>query len=370
MKKTLFIILLLFCSISAFGQKKKKKPTEQPPRAEKIPSTETMERTALEPVQYIAPPSPASPRDVVSVEKPKILEKLNIDSNAEKCACKSTNRIMATDYEEGFTLENSGLKGRVKSIKNIEKRDTLVGFSETLSKSNIVEKQFSEKGFLQFYSHENLDKWNKDQKLKSKLLLSYNTENQIDSIEHYFINMEKPMGSNQFLYNEMGLYVSNVIDYETREIAKKFTFECSKTPTEYFVIKKEIDEKREKEVNELLVFNLKNQLIRKQEIINIKQNTTKNKTKIFVYNESGFLTEENYLDENNAIKSYIHHQYNKQGDIVKTTYKSGDYSVFKYKYDPQNNWIWKEQKEFEGNRYSKEMEIWSRITWDRTILYY
>ena len=120
--------------------------------------------------------------------------------------------------------------------------------------------------------------------------------------------MEKPIGINQFLYNETGLCASRVIDNESKETAKKFTFEYSKTPTEYFLIKKEIDQKREKEVNELLVFNLKNQLIRKQKIINIKQNTTKNNTKIFVYNESGFLTEENYLEENNAIKNYFHHQ--------------------------------------------------------------
>ena len=50
--------------------------------------------------------------------------------------------------------------------------------------------------------------------------------------------------------------------------------------------------------------------------------------------------------------------------------KNGDYIVYDYKYDAQNNWIWKRKTEYEKSRFGSEMEITERLTWDRTIEYY
>lgn len=90
-----------------------------------------------------------------------------------------------------------------------------------------------------------------------------------------------------------------------------------------------------------MVYNPKNQLIKKQKIINYKQNTIENNTTAYIFNDSGLLIEEQFFEKDGTIRNKLLHQYNKQGDIIKSTYKNGDYIVYDYKYDAQNNWIWK-----------------------------
>ena len=110
--------------------------------------------------------------------------------------------------------------------------------------------------------------------------------------------------------------------------------------------------------------------IKKQKIINYKQNTIENNTTAYIFNDSGLLIEEQFLKKDGTIRNKLLHQYNKQGDIIKSTYKNGDYIVYDYKYDAQNNWIWKRKTEYEKSRFGSEMEITERLTWDRTIEYY
>lgn len=360
MKKNYSFILLISCFTIVFGQKKKQKSLP-PPKAEALVTESKTETDQKEEIQYIAPP--ASANGFSNNAKPKIIENLNLDSNAKKCACDNPALILAVEQlDGGITLKDFGLKGSIKIIKNVEKRDTLVGYSETLSKGNTVEMQFSENGLLNQYSIQDT----KQKYLKSKSILHYNTNYRPTFIESFYGDNLKPV-KHIFQYNEQGLY-GILLELESK-IHNKI-YECSKTENEFFVVKKEIDEERNNETNEMYVFNTKNQLIKKQEISNNDGNTTNNKTKTFVYNNSGLLTEENFLKNDGTIRSYIHHQYNPQGDVIKSVDNDGDYIIYDYKYDNQNNWIWKRKTSYEKSRFSNEMQIDERLTWDRTISYY
>lgn len=367
-KKAPVIFLMIFCSTFALAQKKKKK--ELPPPKAEIVETDISNKSKADETEYISPPVALS-NDNIRTEKPKIIEKLNLDFNAKKCACDNSS-LFLTDKQlgEGMTWQSFALKGKVKSLKNVEKRDTLVGYSETLSKGNIVEMTFSDKGFLQTHIKDMMDKVSKPQDFKSISHIFYNSENQIIESEIYLVDMKNLMAKNHFLYNEMGLYEVETTDKNKKPIQKRTTFDCYKTDNQFFVVKKELYIDRNRETNEMLVFNDKNQLIKKQEISNNDENTTNNKTKTFVYNNLGLLTEENVLKNDGTIKSYIHHIYNPKGDVIKSVYKNGDYIVYDYKYDNQNNWIWKQKTEFEKSKFSDEMQIDERLTWDRSIVYY
>jgi len=369
-KKTSVIILLISCSTFVLGQKKKKISLPPPPKAESVKTETISETNNTNEIEYMAPPI-ALPNDNIRTEQPKIIEKINLDSNAKKCACDNSSFFL-TDKElgEGITWRDFALKGNIKSIKSVEKRDTLAGYSETLSKGNIVEMTFSDKGFLQTHSRDMMDKLSKSQGFKSISQLFYNSENQIITSEIYLVDMKNLMAKNHFLYNEMGLYEVETTDKDKKAIQKRTTFDCYKTDNQFFVVKKELYTDRNQETNEMMVFNSKNQLIKKQEISNNDGNTTNNKTTTFVYNNLGLLTEENFLKSDKTIKSYIHHIYNPKGDMIKSVYKNGDYTVYDYKYDNQNNWIWKQKTEYEKSRFGDEMQIGERLTWDRSILYY
>lgn len=178
------------------------------------------------------------------------------------------------------------------------------------------------------------------------------------------------MAKNLFLYNEMGFYQMQRTDKDNKPSQTRIMFECFKTDKTFSVIKKDVDKARNHETNEMYVFNNQNQLVKKQEIFNNGGNTTKNKTSAYVYNNLGQLTEENFLSKDGTIRNYLHHQYNPQGDVLKSIYKDGEYILYDYKYDNQNNWIWKRKTSYEKSRYGNEMEIDERLTWDRTILYY
>jgi len=368
MKKINSLLLLIFCFTIALGQKKKQKPLP-PPKVEVIKPSVVDEANKVSDIQYISPPT--LPNENINVQEPKVIENLNLDSNAKKCACDNVAIILGADkFGEGFIAKDFGLRGNVKSIKNIEKRDTLVGYSETLSKGNTVDLTFSNQGFLQTYAKEMMNKWSKSQGLESFSQVFYNDKNQIINTEIYLGDKKNLMAKNHFLYNAMGLYEVEITDKDKKPLQKKITFECSKTENEFFVVKKDINEERKQETNEMYVFNTKNQLIKKQEIFNSYGDTKRNKTSTFVYNNLGQLTEENFLNQDGTIRDYLHHQYNPKGDVIKSVYKDGDYIVYYYKYDNQNNWIWKQKTSFEKSRFSNEMQIDERLTWDRTILYY
>lgn len=368
MKKINSLILLIFCFSIVLGQKKKQKSLP-PPKMEVIKPSVAEATNKVSDIQYVSPP--ALPNDHINIQKPKIIENLNLDSNTKRCACDNVAIILGADkFGEGFMAKDFGLRGNVKSIKNVEKRDTLVGYSETLSKGNIVEMTFSDNGFLQTHIKDMMDKVNNSQGFKSISQLFYNPENQIIESEICLVDMKNLMAKNHFLYNEMGLYEVKTTDKNKKPIQKTTTFDCYKTDNQFFVVKKELYTERNRETNEMLVFNSKDQLIKKQEISNNDGDTTNNKTKTFVYNNLGLLTEENFLKNDGTIKSYIHHIYNPKGDVIKSVYKNGDYIVYDYKYDNQNNWIWKQKTEFEKSRFSNEMQIDERLTWDRSIVYY
>jgi len=359
--------LLIFCFTIAIGQKKKQKPLPTPKVEAVKPSV--VDEAKVSDIQYISPPT--LPNENINVQEPKVIENLNLDSNAKKCTCDNPAIIFAGDkLGEGITAKDFGLKGKVKSIRNVEKRDTLVGYSETLSRGNIVEITFSNQGFLETNSREMSDKLSQSQGFKSFSKVFYDNKNQIISSEIYLGDANNLMAKNHFLYNAMGLYEVEITDKDKKTIKKKITFECSKNDKEFFVVKKEINEERKQETKEMYVFNTKNQLIKKQEIFNSYGDTKRNKTSTFVYDNLGQLTEENFLNQDGTIRDYLHHQYNPQGDVIKSVYKDGDYIVYDYQYDNQNNWIWKQKTSFEKSRFSNEMQIDERLTWDRTILYY
>lgn len=367
MRKINSFLLLIFCFTIALGQKKKQKPLP-PPKVEAIKPS-VVEEAKVSDIQYILPP--ALPNENINVQEPKIIENLNLDSNAKKCACDNVAIILGADkFGEGFMAKDFDLRGNVKSIKNVEKRDTLVGYSETLSKGNTVDLTFSNQGFLETHTKEMMDKWSKSQGLESFSQVFYNDKNQIIKSEIYLGDKKNLMAKNHFLYNKMGFYQIQRTNKNNKPTQDKITFECFKTDNTFSAIKKDVDKERDHENNEMYVFNTQNQLVKKQEIFNNDGNTTENKTSAYVYNNLGQLTEENFLNQDGTIRNYLHHQYNSQGDVIKSVYKDGDYIVYDYKYDNQNNWIWKQKTSFEKSRFSDEMKIDERLTWDRTISYY
>lgn len=280
------IFLMIFCSTFALAQKKKKKEIPPPPKTE-IVQTDISNKSEADEIEYISPPVALS-NENIRTEKPKMVEILNLNSNAKKCACDNSS-LFLTDKQlgEGITWKDFALKGNIKSIKNVERRDTLVGYSETLSKGNIVEMTFSYKGFLETHSRDMMDKLSKSQSFKSISQLFYNSENQIITTEIYLADMKNLMAKNRFLYNEMGLYEVETTDKDKKPIQKRTTFDCYKTDNQFFVVKKELYTDRNQETHEMMVFNRKNQLIKKQEISNNDGNTTNNKTKTFGYNNLG-----------------------------------------------------------------------------------
>jgi hypothetical protein len=365
LKKTSFLILLICCFSFAMAQKKKIQKNT-PPKIEKIPTPIIKDQTVPNQIEYVAPPL-AVLGNYERNETPKVLEKLKLYDEAKKCACPNVELILAADkMGEGITAKDYGLEGNVKNLKTIEKRDTLVGYSETLSKGNTVEMLFLENGLLSNYFIQNTSNKN----LNSKTVLHYTTANQLTFIESFYGNNVKPVAKYIFQYDDEQKFYGILMELQQQKKIHHQMYECSKTENEFFVIKNQPDKENNREENELLVYNPKNQLIKKQKIINYKQNTIENNTTAYIFNDSGLLIEEQFLKKDGTIRNKLLHQYNKQGDIIKSTYKNGDYIVYDYKYDAQNNWIWKRKTEYEKSRFGSEMEITERLTWDRTIEYY
>lgn len=370
MKNYILIIPFLFCNIFVIAQKKKKQ-TPPPPTIEKTMPIKTEEISVEKDIEYMSPPVPAPAEDKVYREPEKKIENLSLNPDAKKCACKDVAMILASDKRgEGITSKGWLLKGKVKSVKIIEKRDTLVGYESSLSRGNIKDLTFSEQGSLQSAVYENMGNQSKNNlKLKDKNLFFYNSKNLLESIKFYFSDSESPLGSYQFLYNEMGLSELKLNNEKDKTSHTKSTFNCSQTNNEYYVLKQEKNF-QDSEENELLIFNKKNELLKKQTIVNVRQNTTSNRSTSYVYNDLGFVTEEKSLNKDGSVKSYVRHQYNDKGDLEKSVYDDGEYTVYEYKYDSQNNWIYKKETVFAKNRFSGEMKIDQRITWERSITYY
>jgi len=373
MNNTSLLLLLCFCSTITFAQNKKPKRVLPAPKVESVKPAETVEvKVEKAPVIWNIEPAPATQS---RAKKEVVFDTLVIPANETSCACNNMALLLKSELN-GIHYEN--MKGRVKQVITLEKRDTTVGYWETLSPGNEETTLYSRTGMLTEHTRKMIDRFSKKTlqftNLISGLVIEYDEQNKPVSCKIYFIDTAKPLTTLLYSYKNDGLVsVESVVD-KTSAAAPydnklKCLFFCSKTGNQLTMAKYEYNNDFNNKAT-MIVYNLQNQIIQKQEIEHRKDIGSKNKTAFFTYNSSGQLINKSLKQDDGSKQIVITYTYNTQGNVIKEQFADGDYTVYTYQYDVNKNWIRQQKTEYEKNSYSDKMEINSRLTRVRKIEYY
>lgn len=357
MKQFLTIAFILLSIWECVAQKKSQQPLEQPG---------TQETSGIQP----PPVMQTNPRPAALAGTP---DTIKIPTGATPCPCNRMDLIF-TDNEKAATpfAMRRKMKGKIKKLWTTEKRDTTVGYWETLSPGEVEETLFSPAGMLLYTATEKIKRNNSDITLSSKISFRYDSDNNPREADLYVLSANPIVFT--FDYAPKGslrsIYTGKDTSLDKRQ-GKDMTihFKCWQLDKRYYLLRNVFIAQVKTEQSGF-VFDDAGNLMEKEQLEYRASKTSKHTKEKFGYNGQGMLTQHAYLERNGDTKSVITITNDRYGNPVKELWGSGAYTAYEYKYDPQGNWIWKRQTVYEHNAFSGQPEISERINFKRAIEYY
>jgi|GEM_PF-2568442 len=379
MKPFLIILLSLFFVLECEAQKKRRKPPVvllQPKTIDEIKSAEPTEREKDSIFFSVPAPKTFAPIN----QQPGILKStfdtIAVPAQANLCPCNRIDLLFATDkMTGGLSAKYWKFKGNIKKILTTEKRDTTMGYWETLSPGEVSEQSFSPEGMLLYTETRKTKRTDSDMELYSKVAYQYDNNNKPLKADVYFLHPSEPVATLKFDYNnDGGLY--KMYSEKNTNLNKggaadpvEVYFKCWQQNGSYYMLQNMFKENI-REQQSYYIFDVNGNVIGKEEIENNKYKTKRHTKEKYLYNVQGILLRHSFLDDDGSERNFIAITKDSHGNTTKEIWSNGEYNEYKYKYDATGNWIWKQQTGYSKNIFTSKLEISVRMTWQREIEYY